>query len=113
MLLRELDCLVAASRLADDFEALFFEYLAQVEANDRLVFRDNDGSGQRVSSFIDSCPLLAADCCSHYELAEQLVLNTLQLGNSGTEVVAATDHRLGMPLSVVPVAVCQRRLGDK
>jgi len=58
MLLRELDCLVAASRLADDFEALFFEYLAQVEANDRLVFRDNDGSGQRVSSFIDSCPCL-------------------------------------------------------
>ena len=53
MLPRELDRLVAASRLADDVEALLLENLTQVEANDRLVLRDHDGSGQQVRSFAE------------------------------------------------------------
>ena len=48
-----------------------------------------------------------------YELAEQLVLHTLQLGDAGAGGVAATGHHLDMPLSVLPVTVGQRCLGDK
>jgi hypothetical protein len=113
MLFRELDGLVAASSLADNIEALLFEYFAQIETNDRLVLSDHDGSGQWVYSFIDSRLLLGSDCPSHYELGKQVVLGTLQLGDSGTGGVAGADHRPGVPLGILPVAVGQWCLGNE
>ena len=104
MLPCQLDGLIAPSRLTDDVEALLFEYFAQVEADDRLVLGDHDGSGQRVHSFVELIPL---GCVTAFTLRAWRAARPAHVPTRPTRALALSRPRI--IASACRWASCQSR----
>ena len=108
----ELDGLVAPAGLADDFVALFFEQLLQVEADDGLVLGDHDARGVVFTGWRSGgWSGLRGQLVGHP--VEEGVLLAEQLGQGGLQGLAVPGHRLGVPPGLTGLGVAQRGLGDQ
>ena len=103
----EIDGLVAAAGLADDFVALFLEDLLDVEPDDGFVLGEHDRTfiGRPV---IHSAMLSARRSRRH--AVEQVVLLLLELADRSAERVALPALRVGVAAHLVRLGVGERRL---
>src|SRR3546814_68809 len=105
----QLDGFVAPSCLAHDVVALLLEGLLQVEADDGLVFGDDDAGAHQRGPFFTGIGLLALG----EQPVEEVVLGLLEAGYRLDELGAVPLHRVGVALGVMVLPVGQRRLGDE
>ena len=102
---------IAPAGLGDNFVALFFEGLFEVEANNRFVFSNNDTGGHRCAPVWfqwDGRSDSGGD-----EPVKQVVLRHFQLVHLSQQLIAMATHCLCVTLSLVAFLLGEGRLRDQ